>query len=628
MPCFVHRHVLEGCTLEGLKCGITAFVFLFFLCSPHLVTAAEDPALQDQDELYQKTLSIDIDTAGYYELLSWCETLGLDTRGGREELAQRLRGFYHLAFEHVKEEATQDFSKKKGKSITISKAESVQSFTLEIVDETYVRLSGGVILTMKDEETTHIIEADTVVLNQTESTITAFGSIRYTMEKGGKKEYFNGESLTFSIDDLSGFFYKGFSEKNQKIGDKEIIFYYSGNSMYRSSQNIVTLKDGIITSCKEPEPHYSIHATKIWVLAPGEWALKSGTLYLGYVPVAYIPAFFKPGDTFFFNPALGYRSREGYFLQTTTYLLGEKEQTASGISFLQVGDDGSTRYATEREGLFLKKTEAISAAKHEPGKIRLMVDAYSRLGYFTGISADFEDKGFLQSLSLTAGIALSRSLFAQSDGTYSPLYEFSDGTVGSIWNHSNFFGISIPFRYGIDLSFVLHSPHASVTGSIPFYSDKYFKRDFLKRSESMDWNSLLFSQGTTTDSDDLPSTLTLSLDTALTPDISAVKPYIERLELTSLKIALNENSKTNASYLPEEGFFSTFYYPDTYVLPSMNLFMSGTLFSTEGKESAEKKTSSVDPRARQPEYEGMEDETAESAPQVAADESSLRTPFK
>jgi lipopolysaccharide assembly outer membrane protein LptD (OstA) len=326
MPWFVYRDVPEGRIQRGLTRVLAAIALLSLLAFP---LPAEEEKLSD-DALYRNTLSIDIDTAGYYELLSWCEKLGLDTKGTRQDLAARLRGFYKLA--NTVESKTLP-GESDEKSITVTSADSVRSFTIDFVDEKYVSFRGDVLLTLKDEKTSHSIEADSVVLNQTEKTITAFGNIRYTMEKEGRKEYFTGESLTFSVDDLSGFFYKGFSEKKQKIGEKELTFYYSGNTMYRSSGNIVTMKDGIITSCERSEPHYSIHATKIWVLGPGEWAIKGGALYLGYVPVAYLPFFFKPGDAFFFNPSLGYRTREGYFLQTTTYLLGKRNSQPRGYPF-------------------------------------------------------------------------------------------------------------------------------------------------------------------------------------------------------------------------------------------------------------------------------------------------------
>jgi hypothetical protein len=108
----------------------------------------------------------------------------------------------------------------------------------------------------------------------------------------------------------------------------------------------------------------------------------------------------------------------------------------------------------------VKKTRAASHTE-EQGKVKLMLDAYSRLGYFGGISAEFADRGFLEKLTLTSGVAMSRSLFTQSDGTYSPLYEFPDGSVGSIWNRSDLWKLSLPFRYGMDLSFSMRTPYLS-----------------------------------------------------------------------------------------------------------------------------------------------------------------------
>ena len=67
------------------------------------------------------------------------------------------------------------------------------------------------------------------------------------------------------------------------------------------------------------------------------------------------PGFFLPGDEFFFNPNLGYKNREGSFLQTTTYLIGRKPKQDTPFGFLQLNESGDAGYNLELNGLFLRK---------------------------------------------------------------------------------------------------------------------------------------------------------------------------------------------------------------------------------------------------------------------------------
>ena len=83
--------------------------------------------------------------------------------------------------------------------------------------------------------------------------------------------------------------------------------------------------------------------------------------------------------------AIGYRNREGNFVQTTTYLVGQKKKTKSTLSFLRVSefDEESEQ---ELKGLFLrtKRQKGIKAADADR-VLKLMADLYSRLGFFTGM---------------------------------------------------------------------------------------------------------------------------------------------------------------------------------------------------------------------------------------------------
>ncbi|MEW5815824.1 MAG: hypothetical protein AB1798_10585, partial [Spirochaetota bacterium] len=103
------------------------FVFASTLCFSAPKT---DEAESKESGLFQRTLAMDIDTAGYYELLSWCQVLGISEKGGRKELQQRLRDYYRItpSKEQKKEEEA-------AKRISIESARKTEYFTIEEINE-------------------------------------------------------------------------------------------------------------------------------------------------------------------------------------------------------------------------------------------------------------------------------------------------------------------------------------------------------------------------------------------------------------------------------------------------------------------------------------------------------------
>ncbi|HUX20770.1 MAG TPA: hypothetical protein VMW69_05995, partial [Spirochaetia bacterium] len=606
--------------------ALAAVIVLLTLCSIRLEARPLDllagspqgsgqAAATNSESLFEKTLPSDIDTASYYELLAWVRRLGLSEKGGRSELQQRLRSYYKLAASA----GTPPDQNPNQRIITVKSARTAEYFTVEKVNQKYIRLSGGVDLEMYDPKTntTHTITADTILFNQTEKTITASGNIEYLLTGPQKKEDFRGESLTFNVDNWNGIFFQGVSQSQKSIDKNSLTFYYSGKTIHRLSNDVVTLDNGTITSSEDLPPNYKITASHIWVLAPGEWALSNAVLYLGRVPLFYFPFFFHPGDNLFFHPSAGYREEEGYYLQTTTYLLGRRSKVNSSLSFLQVAEDTNVNYNTQIRGLFLHKTTAVTPAEQkqvpynsQDSYVKLLADIYSRLGVFAGIDSKIVDLGILKNLQANLTVARSRNIFLDQGG-YTQFLQQADGTFTSLWNTSSIFGTTLPIRYGFDLEFQLGSPIFSVTGSMPFYSDPFYVRDFSDRSESMDWSKILGLSGSSTTSSTTTQTtsqtqglssLLWSLHTTLSPDTTPLKPYVAQAAITAADMSMywltrsrsttgvtgldpslpnyitgGLNSATKSDfYFPDSQFF----YPQSYILPSISAKITGTIFQT------------------------------------------------
>jgi lipopolysaccharide assembly outer membrane protein LptD (OstA) len=104
--------------------------------------------------------------------------------------------------------------------------------------------------------------------------------------------------------------------------------------------------------------------------------------------------FLYPADEVFFHPGIGYRSREGAFVQTTSYLLGEerRDRKESGLLSLMSNMDNSG--PLERSGVFIRRTSFDTdtgdgssdvAAGKNPSILRLLADVYSSLGVYLGL---------------------------------------------------------------------------------------------------------------------------------------------------------------------------------------------------------------------------------------------------
>ncbi|MCX7029750.1 MAG: LPS-assembly protein LptD, partial [Spirochaetes bacterium] len=294
---------------------------------PAAVEDAGKPA-QGAADLVAGTLAKDIETASFYELIAWCRSLGLAESGSRRELQERLRNHYGLPA--AGEPAAP------GRTVTVRSARSAEYFTVEQADETYLVLSGDVVVELRDAEAgaTHTIRAGRLIFNQARRTLSAGGGVEYTLEEGGRTETFEGRSLSLDLDTWEAAFTDGRTSKTQSRGDRELTFTFEGTSITRLAGDQVVLEEGEFTSCDLVDPHWAVRARKVWILAAGEWALRDAVLTVGRVPVLWMPFFFYPGDRLVFNPSFGFRQREGAFVQTTTYLIGRRKEEESMFSFL------------------------------------------------------------------------------------------------------------------------------------------------------------------------------------------------------------------------------------------------------------------------------------------------------
>ncbi|MBN2736041.1 MAG: LPS-assembly protein LptD [Spirochaetales bacterium] len=580
-----------------------------------------DKLPEEEKSLFERTLALDIDTADYYQLIDWCQDLGLEESGDVNQLRARLK-------EHFKVQEDKEAGEKKdtsSKKIVIKSADQLEYFTMSGVDEKYILLEGRVILEIDESDegkkkgNTYIIKANRLILNQELKTLTAENDIEFTRisnsDSQKEPEVLKGESFSYNLDTSVGIFYYSRGSSKQEIEkEHEETFVYYGDRISRLENDVVILDQGRISSeISIDDPNWQIKASKIWVLTPDEWAVQDAVLYLGRIPLLYLPFFFYPGDEMFFNPVFGYRNREGEFLNTTTYLMGEKKKSGNSFSVFRISQDSQEGYQKVIDGLFLKKVKSATPSPEYPKDwvFKVMVDFYSRLGAFSGVKLD------LDKFHLTGGLGVSRSLFPMGS-SYTPFYTENNETR-TYWNYSIIGDLPLPFRFGLETDFYSNIGPLTLNGKLAYFSDPYFPSDFYKRQENKeiteyfssdtelntDAEVLAAENQNNTDTDTLDSNIRSNLSWQLLSSLNlgsliTLPAFIKTLNLTNLNIELNWISKNDEivsnTYLANANPARTFFAPTNLSFPKAFMTFGGTLFNyTFGQNKEKAADNSGDP---------------------------------
>ncbi|GHU69096.1 hypothetical protein FACS189450_01300 [Spirochaetia bacterium] len=528
------------------------------------------PALSPEENL----IDMDIKTSTLAELAAWCRSLGLSEGGTRDDIARRLRDHFQ-----VPEGNTPVPEETNKKIITIESARSTEYFTLDVVGEEYARLRGDVIISLKDGDATHRITAREILYNRTRNLLTAEGGVKYVKEEGETVETFSGDNITVNLDNWSSIFMDSVSEKSLK--NDETTYRFAGTVISRSDEDVTVLTNAEISNAANPEAFWSLKAGKLWLLPGSDFALFNAVLKVGEIPVLYIPFFYWPADEVIFHPVLGMRSREGNFVQTTTYILGRPKASSSSESSLTKILGGGTDMKKVREGIFLRSTGKKDTDANDT-TLKALIDYYANLGAYFGTELVLPRKGILSSFDLSAGIGLTRDVVQIGNSSlYTPFAQY-DGT--SNWNSSRFFSGSVPFRYRLKTNGSLGGQYGSLTWAIPFYSDPYVDKDFLNRTEEMDWVRML--QGGAAAVDEASDSSILGayewrLNGSLNPSFPKLRPYVSTLSLSSLASTVafrTRSSATAAASSPNR----TFFFPDKFTIYSMSLSIAGTPLTIGG----------------------------------------------
>jgi hypothetical protein len=539
----------------------------------------EPPAELSAEE---SRIGLDIRTSTLTELAAWCRSLGLSEGGTREDLAGRLRAHYTLDRIPAPEEEP-------GKRIIIiESSRTTEYFTLETVDEDYARLRGDVVITLKDGDATHRISAQDLLYNRTRNIITARGGVNYIKEEGETTETFRGETITVNLDNWESIFADGVSERSVQ-GD-ETTYRFSGTVISRNDQDVTVLREAAITNASNPESYWSLNATKLWLLPGSDFAVFNAVLKVGEIPVLYIPFFYYPADEVVFHPVIGYRTREGSFVQTTTYIMGRpKAAEGSGSSLTRILGN-SPDMERVREGIFLRSTGKKRQNENEMS-LKAIIDIYANLGAYFGTEFSMPQRGIFGVTDLSAGFGVTRDIRKSGDTLYTPFARY-DGT--SDWNSSRFFSQDLPIRYRFNMSSSLSGMNGSLNWAVPYYADPFVNKDFTNRAEEMDWVNMV-QQGMNIEETNLENDPQIlgsyewRINGSLSPRLPFLAPYVSSFSVSSFSSTVSFETRNSTKYSNLQNDYSPnrqFFFPNKLTLYSLTLAISGTPFTLGAAPSA------------------------------------------
>jgi hypothetical protein len=332
----------------------------------------------------------------------------------------------------------------------------------------------------------------------------------------------------------------------------------------------------------------------------------------------YIPFFYYPADEVIFHPVIGFRTREGNFIQTTTYILGRPKADSSSQSSLTRILGNSSDMEKRREGIFLRSTGK-KVKDPSATTLKVLVDYYTNLGAYLGTELSTPKAGILNAMDLSLGLGFSRTVIRDAAGNYSPFtpVEVVPGEIsydGSVdWNKANLFSMEVPFRYRFKTASSLGGRFGSLSWSFPYYSDPWVDDDFLDRAEDMDWVHMI-QQGAAALEEDTTTENTVGayqwqLSGQLNPSFPKLAPYISSMGISSYSSTVffktrnlsqtltgNKYPAYYYQFSPSRGFF----YPDTISLYSFSAAVSGTPLTLDNTGIVKSNTSgqSADPAAQ------------------------------
>lgn len=498
-------------------------IFLFYLSFS--VTIFPQDSTGDWKEVSNKfkaqSIAKDIAYADFSQLKSMAKKLGLKEEDNANAYRMALYKYYGITNPYsIQREKT-------GDKIILEKAGELILNKFKEDDEELLQILGRVklILNSKDKDNLSIsrtIEADEILIDLKNKEIFGNGNVIFK----DKDLEFYGNQFYFNFKVNRGVLFEG-STKLLKGGESGLQGgYFKGEKIVQTDSDDVILQNGELTTCDKDEPHFFIKVSRIWINQKGEWGLLNPVISIGPIPFFYFPIYYHPKNLKI-NPVLGFRNREGWFINSTYYILGEQEEAKRestdvfGITQNRaepIGEKGTFKLtnAMISENLdkfydkypFYKKYPQFRIKPQFQSidfALRVFGDAYVNLGFFFGFYyyMKMENSKFPFKLVLLSDYAFSRLVWKDTIETdlyvpYNPVHKKKEKyDLGKSNTYLYMEANPLMFRSSQWLIFsgsiLPQIVNINYEAQIEYASDLDYYRDFYNRTMYFSYIDLMFN---------------------------------------------------------------------------------------------------------------------------------------
>lgn len=465
-------------------------------------------------------------------------------------------------FNSKKEKKTSDYS---FKVVSADRFERTKAEDNE--DDNTLTLYGNVNVQFSADGESKNLKADSMVISTDESILIAYGNISIQDAKGSKLQNITSNLLVFSWENNSIVLYDALGGMQKTSKNKIINYYMSGDAMvFDNSTSETYFKNATLaTNRNTMNAAWSISAQEIMTKNTGDVFLTMMFLKVGRVPILPLPALFMPGSSLVFNPAIGFASDKGMFINTTTDIFGGFKETSKANEDESIADSFTSLFGASTDKSTIKKSGLIYKRSSEgatpleawasktKSHLTLFADAYVDEGFFLGADSAFNLFSNQLAITLYGGIA------------YKPQRKVTTYTST----------VYPSFRYGINGNLSAKFSFLTASLDFPFYSDPQFRYKYFNRITSFSFDSLF---GT---SQKFPTTYSSSSETTTTEKLtlSTSLPSAWRSDyLQAFTISLD--ASIQRVWKAPDGSRAPYSFQWGEVkLPSVTASMSGTLFN-------------------------------------------------
>lgn len=417
-------------------------------------------------------------------------------------------------------------------------------------------LKGNVHLMIEEEGSEEKIRlySDRLLVDVSDKSLTAMGSVRTE----GAKEI-SGEIITLMYE--RGDIFASCADLvtiSEELGDQPVTLHTLGTRItIQSASSMITYTDARIGT-RAIDPLSSIRAKRISVLNDGDIIAHGATLSIGRVPLFWTPFLFIPGSRMIANPAMGFISNRGMFVNTTWEIFGRyphfrKDEQRSLATLLSAKEEAGAIRAWPIYTLEKAPSSFEQWARESSSYLAIFGDAYED----TGVSLGYDSRIKLLKNTLTIN---SLSTVALDPSGIDQRVAWSDVNKVRMWSMNTLF-----YRVG----------SSSLTATLPYYSDPSVERLYSSRLHNLRLDALFGSVQEFPSLGSERSSYTTGLTGNLTIPTTIFKEYLSSLTIDN--IALQGTYR----WQKKDGIHA--YHLTEVTLPRFIIRASGTLLNLAGQ---------------------------------------------